>query len=573
MNLKVQNFKTEKYLLFFWFIIIVLLFRNFRALSFYHVNDDFFLFGIASGVLYGFSSADILFISAPVNHILKELFEVFPEVNWYYELIFLNMFAALMLYSYFLYKQLDFSKKLNYLYFIVANLVPIFIFFKMFYLIQFSQVAIISTALGVVVLLKRNKKLLNALAAFLVILGFSWRSEAAILATGLVVSVYMVFIFLNKDFSIFKEKRIYLVLSTISILFILKSINFLGFAPWQSEEINEVRKPTYEQWRTVNFNTTKEAAILIQKAAKSIGWSQNDYNLYLKKYIADENIYSLENLDRLASESKPYYSINYFATAFIELSYILVTKHAANLVAVFIFLITLVLLNREKKYVKNILIYTLLFFIFIFLVYLLGKIPNRIFWPLGFVFLLSVAGVIAKPAEANYFNSRIPVALSVLTLSITFLMAFNVNMEINNLQWWKQVKEEKVQGFDRVLNFKSDKPIVAFSSFFSPLIDLLDPSSSDVDQIFRDMVYINWATRTPDYNTHLANLDLNRNLFTEIAKGNAYLGTANLEELQMVNQYLIEHHQVEPVWDVAPFVYSDTGLGIWQILEVKQIAK
>jgi hypothetical protein len=71
----------------------------------------------------------------------------------------------------------------------------------------------------------------------------------------------------------------------------------------------------------------------------------------------------------------------------------------------------------------------------------------------------------------------------------------------------------------------------------------------------------------------LANLKLNRNLFTEIAKGNAYLGTANLEELQMVNQYLIEHHQVEPVWDVAPFVYSDTGLGVWQILEVKQIAK
>ena len=573
MSLKLQNSKIKKYMFLFWFIVLSLLFVNFRALSFYQINDDFFLFGIASGVLYGATSADLIFISAPLNYILKELFEVFPHVNWYYELIFLNLFIALLLFSYFLYKKIDFNEKLKYLYFFVANLVPIFIFFKMFYLIQFSQVAIISAAVGVLILLKNQEKLLNIMAILLVILGFSWRSEAAILATGLVSGVYLTCMILNKDISPFKNKRIYVVLASISILFIFKSINFLGLAAWQSDEKNEFRKLNYDIMRTYDFAPTKEVIKIQQKAAKSIGWSQNDYNLYTKTYFADENIYSVENLDKLAREASPNYSPNYIGKSFIELSKILIKDHLSSLVAVFIFLVTIVLLNREKNYIKSIFFYTLVFLLFIFLVYLLGKIPDRIYWPLGFVFLLSVAGVIEKPSKLNSFDSKIPFALSVLTLLMASIIAFNVNAEIKNMQWWKQVREEKIKGFDRLLEFESDKPIISFSSFYSPLIQSLDPSISEVDQIFKDMVYLNWATRSADYNSHVDSLKINRNLFIDIAEGNAYLATANLEELQMVNQYLIEHHQIEPVWDVAPFVFSDTGLGIWKILEVKPIAK
>ena len=571
MSLKLKNFKVQSYFLFFWLLLLTLLFLNFRNLSFYQINDDFFLYGITSGVLYGIASADAIFISAPINHLLKILFESTTEINWYFELIFTNLYLALVVFSYFFYKQINFENKLQYLYFIVANLVPIFIFFEMFMLIQFSQVAIISTAVGVIVLLKSNEKLLNIFAALLVILGFSWRSEAAILATSMVLSVFIINLLISKKIGHIKDKRFIIVVSSIFIIFVIKSVNFLGFAPWQSEEKNKFRKLNYDIMRTYDFAPTREVIKLQQRAAKLIGWSKNDYNLYVKTYFANEQVYSVDNLDKLAKESSPTYTPKYFINSFFELTKILVKEHLVNLSAILAFIILVVLLKREKKYTSQILVLVLLFISFIFFVYLLGKIPNRIYWPLGFIYLISIASLIDAPNNFNKSGAKLPAAFAIFSLVAVTVFTLNINAEFKTLQWWKSVREENTKGFDRVLAFETDKPIVAFSSFYSPLIQTLDPATNKVDQIFKDMVYLNWATRSADYNTHLANLNMNSDLFSDIAQGKAYLATANLEELQMVNQYLIEHRQINPTWDKAPFVFSDTGLGIWKILSFEEI--
>ncbi len=150
-----------------------------------------------------------------------------------------------------------------------------------------------------------------------------------------------------------------------------------------------------------------------------------------------------------------------------------------------------------------------------------------------------------------------------------FISTYPANFDYQKVlekQWWKNVREDKKLGFDRVLSYKPDRPIIAFSSFYSPLITTLDLTENDPDEIFTKMIYINWTVGSEEFENNLERLNIDRNLFTSIARQEAYLATSRIEELQMVDRYLRQHHNIRPIWDKAPFVFSDTGLGVWKIV-------
>ena len=167
-------------MLILWALLLVFLFLSFRSFSLYQINDDFFLFGIVSGVLYGFSSTEAVFISSPINYILKFLFENFSDYNWYFEMIFLSLFISIFVYSFHIFKLFKIELNQQFMWFLALNLIPIFIFFQMFYLIQFSQIAIISAGVATLVLLQSQSRFIILLSVILLYLGMSWRKEAAI---------------------------------------------------------------------------------------------------------------------------------------------------------------------------------------------------------------------------------------------------------------------------------------------------------------------------------------------------------------------------------------------------------
>lgn len=549
-----------------WLIVLVVFYRSIRELALYQINDDFFLYGILSSTLYGFSSKDLIFISAPLNYLLKFAFEANSNINWYFEFYLTNMFLVLILIAFDIYKKNIPTTFKKGLFFLLTNLFLILFILKMFYLIQYSQVAIISAGVGFVIFLKNKNMILRLFAILLILLGFSWRSEAAILAIGLVLLVYFGYLTLNQNFNELKKKSFILVLLFMGFIFTVKSINFLGFAPWQTSEQNEFKKLRINVIRTYDFAPNSEVRNLQKTTALGIGWSSNDYLLFGKTYFADTDIYSNENLDKLAREASPRYDLKFFTKSAIELFQILKDSHIFFLMGIPLFLTTFFYYTKYSIF-KSTFFLSTIFIVFIFLVYLLGKMPDRIFWPVTFLFFTSILLLFKFEVRENsrgLKNLITLVPILVLTATISFLQV----RDIVELQWWKSVKQESVKGFDRVLQFESGKPIVAFSSFYSPLIQSLDPSSNEVDQIFKDMIYLNWATRSTDYSQYLDNLEIERNLFSSIASGKAYLATAEIEELQMVSQYLIEHHGIEPVWDDAPFIFSDTGLGIWKIIEI-----
>ncbi len=559
-------------MLILWALLLVFLFLSFRSFSLYQINDDFFLFGIVSGVLYGFSSTEAVFISSPINYILKFLFENFSDYNWYFEMIFLSLFISIFVYSFHIFKLFKIELNQQFMWFLALNLIPIFIFFQMFYLIQFSQIAIISAGVATLVLLQSQSRFMILLSVILLFLGMSWRNEAAILAIALVLIVHTYFLLIEKKLVMLFSLRNYLIFVFVAAVFVIKAINFLGISPWQSDEKNSYQKIRYDIIRTYDFAPTNETRKLQKEVALDLGWSKNDFSLYERNYYADSNIYSDVALDELAKQSAPQYSLSFLYKSFAEFIILLKNNHLLSIVGIILYTLVVFAISNRSLLIVGVPI-TSIFFLFLFMVYLLGKMPDRIFWPLGFVYLLAIAGHFVSFNQIKIGNVKNLLVSALAAIGLAGYLAINTFQTASDTQWWKTVREDGAQGFDRVLEFESDKPIVAFSTFYSPLIQTLDPKSSQVDQIFRDMVYINWATRSPDSKHHLASLSLAPDLFSSVATGDAYLATSRIEELQMVNQYLIEHHQIEPVWDVAPFVFSDTGLGIWKILEVKPIAK
>jgi hypothetical protein len=90
-------------------------------------------------------------------------------------------------------------------------------------------------------------------------------------------------------------------------------------------------------------------------------------------------------------------------------------------------------------------------------------------------------------------------------------------------------------------------------------------ASEDLPKIWNDLIVVGWVNRSPEYEKNLASLGISQDLFTSIAAGDAYLAVGDLEDLQMVDQFLREHRKIAVDWPEAPFVFNDTGLGIWKV--------
>jgi hypothetical protein len=198
----------------------------------------------------------------------------------------------------------------------------------------------------------------------------------------------------------------------------------------------------------------------------------------------------------------------------------------------------------------------------------LGKLPERIYWPVGFV-------AIATFIFLAIFQSKFILTLKrsnaiFLAVILAALGLINLNQQIDLIhgeQWWKNAQVNRSKGFERLLSYESDKPIVAFSSFYSPLFKTSGPmvASEDLPQIWNDLIVVGWVNRSPEYENNLASLGISQDLFTSIAMGDAYLAVGDLEDLQMVDQFLREHRKIAVDWPAAPFVFNDTGLGIWKV--------
>jgi hypothetical protein len=92
---------------------------------------------------------------------------------------------------------------------------------------------------------------------------------------------------------------------------------------------------------------------------------------------------------------------------------------------------------------------------------------------------------------------------------------------------------------------------------------------SSLPAIWRDLIFIGWENKTPEFNKRIKDYGLTPDLFTSIANGDAYLATwfspGDDYEVTNVSKFLREHKNIKVAWGPDPFVFSDAGLGIWRV--------
>jgi hypothetical protein len=258
-----------------------------------------------------------------------------------------------------------------------------------------------------------------------------------------------------------------------------------------------------------------------------------------------------------------------------NLNSILLENHKRTIGFIFLFMLIIFLTYKKSQF------YQIFFYLAsIYGVYILilsqGRIPERVLWPASFAILISIGIILVQQhVDKVPVNKKLePLSLEksiVLIVGLFYVLIFgnlyNQYLQVEQELWWKKAKENEILGFERVLSYDPDKPIVAFSSFYDPLAKTHSPAKppSQTDSIWKSMILTSWLGRTPELNKEIIRLGLSQDLFTSIAEGDAYLAVSRMEDLKLVSEFLRQHRYIEVDWAKTPFIYSDTGLGIWKV--------
>jgi len=521
---------------------------------FYQTNDDRIMELISNGVLYQEPSSELIYISKFIGIILTEAFSINLNVNWYFLFIVFTQTLAI-----FLYLQLALTVSQTFaagvLFFI-----PIIVFYPLFFSIQYTQTALVGAAIATLVILFEKRRTYLILANILLFISVAWRPNSAIVGISLVVGIVGLY-----EFRKLISKRFTIILGVSASSFFCF---ILFFNSWPSSQ--DLEKRNFIEFNTAResiqgYKPNKLSEQQLRNYSKQIGWSKNDFDLSQRKsYAFDPELYNTEgylylnNNKRIQPISRHYFETLKNFVEILTYNYLL-----------FIGMFGMALLS-VALYVREIKPFKFLAFIIgvtslLFVILLMGKLPERLVWPIGFVALTSFIFIRIK--ENNYKIKRVHFLLPILTIFIVFL-SINFSQDlIKQENWWKTASQEKILGLERIINFQSDKPIIAFASFYNYIWKTSSPLNgpSDLPDIWNHIIPIGWISQSPDMNRHLEELGIGEDLFTSIAEGNAYLAVSNIEELQMVSEFLREHKDIEIEWPEAPFVFDDSGFAIWKV--------
>ncbi len=523
---------------------------------YYQTNDDRGIELISNGVLYQSPSSELIYVSKLIGILLSGLYSFDINISWYLISILITQLLSIYLY-------LNLIKNLNpNLIFSLISMLPLIIFYGIFFSIQYTQTALLAAAMGTLSILFEKRKVNLILAGILIFLGVSWRPNAAFVGIALVFGIIGVY---ELKALITKRFIVTLGISATSLLLFLSFFN--SWAPWLAPE-----KRTFVEFNSAResvqgYGPTELTGEHLRKLSKKIGWSRNDYRLSQEKsYSYDPEIYSTSAYLFLEKNKQisPIYR-HYFES--IKNLFLILKNDYLFLVAMFMAGILVVTFQIKKVEISKLIVFTVGILTLFYAILLMGKLPERLVWPIGFVALASFIFITFHKSDKSIKT------LSASTLIVIFLIFFaSMNfyqrlMEQEN--WWKTSAQEQFLGVERLLGYQSDKPIVAFPSFYnyiwntsSPLVD-----SKNAPDIWHKMIPIGWLNQSPDMNHYLKELGIEEDLFTSIAKGDAYLAVGNIEELQMVDQYLREHRNLEVNWPVSSFVFNDSGFEIWRVEE------
>jgi len=554
-----------------------------REYLFFQTNDDFFLLARASGIFYGEPTADLIFIAPPLSTLMKVLYTFSQDYSWYTILLLTTQFLSILGYLLIFQERImSLSKPKGVLLMLLVSS-PIFVFFVVFYSLNFTQTGIMAAGVGTLLFIFSETKFKKIFGLFMLSLGLFWRNEGSLITVLFIVSFVVVCkIIQSKSQDISKFLKTLLPLVLVAILsYSCYALTFNEWAPWLSQEKKEYVELKNVFTQIYGFTPTASAASDLEIAAVAAGLSTNDWALYEKYYYLDDETFSIQVQAEIAEnrmrQPYPVFALH----TFDNLNSHLQSRYKMEL-GVGLILSALIVSLATKYQIRLYFGFWIYLYSTYFGILLLGeRLPERVFWPLTFIALATLVTTVITGENEQLFkkfnSSRIInyellvfVTLLALLLPLSHRLFLAHQSYIAYDQWWKKAPQQQILGIDKVFYYQPDKPIVAFSSFYNGFVKTMDPmqSPSSLPALWNNLIFIGWDNKTPEFNKRLKNYGLAPDLFTSIAKGDAYLATwknpINNYEVSNVSIFLREHNNIEVIWEPAPFIFSDVGLAIWR---------
>ena len=529
--------------------------------------------------MYGSPSNQLLFIAKPLSTIIAQFYVLSQNYSWY--TIILLATQTVSLFGYFILLENTRSlvnAKLKTIIILILS-APVLIFIIMFFALQFTQTAIMSATVGTLMVLFGRNILSSLYGTGLIVLGIFWRAEAGLLAVFIVLGFYFLSLLLDRNLKVLQIKLHKIVLISVSVIFSY-SIFLMGFyekSPFISAEKRESISYFKSLEKVLDYAPTKYTRDDLHKNAKKVGWSKNDFKLLNNKfYYANLDLYTEDRNLRLANLTSPNSNINFYIRVAENLNSILLINHKRTIGFVFLLILIIFLTFKKSKFYQIFVYLAAIYTVYIFILSL-GRIPERVLWPISFAVLVSIGFILAQQLIDNKpFDRKIePLSLEksvMVLLSLLYILIFGhiyvQYLKIDQELWWKYAKKEKIYDFDKVLAYQTDKPIIAFSSFYSVLLKTHSPTKppNQTEDIWKNMIFIGWTIRSPELVQEINRFDLSQDLLSSIAQGDAYLATSDhITEIKLLNRYFRQHQHIKVNWGMGPFVYNQTGLGVWKV--------
>lgn len=580
MSKIIDDHRTNNRYLNIWFLAIASSFSfvpQLIGISFYQTNDDVIILGRASGIFYGEPISDLIYVSPPLSNLISFMFSLSGSVSWYTVFLLATQSAAIYIYLRAFQENLISKFSLKKFFILILIISPIIIVNILFISLQYNQAAIFSAGIGTVTYLYAKKKFDKICSLILVFLAILWRYDSSIAAVGFIFILFFIYQIVTKKNFTTKIVQDLLAIALVSLAtYSVYYLNNNDWSPWLTEE-----KKAYVEAKNLfsqiyGYESTVDSFSNLAIPAKKAGWSENDWTLFSSFYFIDQEVFSIEQQKFIAENRLQESQLDFLVSVGKHL-YLILKNYPYILLSALAFTILIINFSQTIGRIYYFLTSWIFLFAFYYLILLVGeRVPERIFYPFILLFLCSFLIFFIKDNAS--LGLKLTLNRSIIPLTTLLILNYSIfslysayDKQIQKEIWWQKAVEKNDLNLNEIYYFESDKPIIAFSSFYEPFRKTLKPlqGPDQMPKIWSSLILIGWDNLSPSYMERVKTENLSADLLTSISRGDAYLATwTNLEsnyDVGTVTTFLKENKDLNTSWQNKPFVYSDTGLAIWKV--------
>lgn len=548
-------FKFYCNLIFILTINIVFFISYIKGIKIYFsINDDTAISGLIAGTQGSFPGYAVYINFIPA-YILSKLTSVIPTLNWYGIYLIGTFFISFALIGNVFLNKFNF--KIGMFIYVICVICGIIPFLSSF---TFTFVCYISILAGVILIVygyeidSRNISLFSYVCGIILFINGSFIRYNS-LYTGIVLLVgYIIF-------KIFEDKKKSIVFIIISILTIILALGFRMYSRMQYYtdpiwnnyiEFNEVRANLID-FGLPDYYENREFY-------ESVGWSENDYNIFKTYSFPEHEKFSTDNLHKIYDYKQSINKSNLGIKTIIEkIGGIIKTNIATILCMIFIILIFVYNIIFTKNKLMSTLL-TMFPFGMNILFLIMNRAPFRVVYPHYFITLI----ILIYLAEDSNKNTKqhsnynqmenyflyIGILLFVIFGGIQLFDDYNKSIEIRNNEYLNN----SIQIYETLCN---DKDNIYLTS--------LDHNGSIVKakSIFREyprnfksnLISVGgWLSRSKNFNYIKENYGIDNLMYDLIRKDNYYFVDMGYH-VGMYVTYFKETYDLDVVFDIVREMY------------------